>query len=658
MKTLHQAVICFALLTCLTVGAYRTWADDAQRTVPTVVRSSTQPVQTALKLLFASAGRKYTIDADVQSTFDAGFFPTSGSLESILFAIVNHTTPPIAYEVNEGVYHFRRIPPVPAGTGRITAVDTMKESRDTITNPLTDLEIYQDVALCATLHTTHITVDTPYDYPDYLTRWVKAVRATGRHVWFRCAFNAWEGSYDTPATMTPTQYTNRLKAFIHDHRALFQSGDILDPLPEPENGPYWVRTSPQGASWTWKDAPNATTDEYNRFFVNVTQAADDALKAAGIRGVITTIRSTNGYIAGRPMTLYPATVARMGRITIDEYVGQETDIAPPAALAALQKEVEAIENVRHVPLVLGEFGYSTKGLVSDSQQQVVLRPEFDWLRTRPYLQGMNYWHGAGYPAPDTYNGAKLFTGTRGAWTLRPAARDLDRLYAALNARSTRRVFHKKPATRPLSLNQFAQQMYEYGIQCGTEDAKSGIRYSFPTPTLPLLYSVQVHGRQGAGAALVRRYVAAPESEQHLLLARFTAGYQEGRKRMGRLPAVPAPSEAKRRLGELGLALLQYARNNNETLPPMRSIAEMQTSLRPYVSDARTFLDPISHHPYAPNPSLSRVKLLSIVAPGVQVAFYQPKPSPNGSRWVCNVDGHTQHLSRRYWLQVKAASSIP
>ncbi|MBV9849243.1 MAG: hypothetical protein JO250_06100 [Armatimonadetes bacterium] len=316
----------------------------------------------------------------------------------------------------------------------ITAVDTMKESRDTLTSRLTDAQMDQDVRLCASLGVTHITVDTPYDAPEYLSRWVRAVRRTGKHVWFRCAFNAWEGSYGATATMTPGDYTQALTRFLRAHPALFRPGDILDPLLEPENGPYWARTSPEGSSWSWKDAPNKTTDEFNRFFVGLSRAADAALRAQGVRGVITTIRSTNGYIAARPTTLYPATVAAMGRVTTDTYVGQDPAITPAAALAAFQKEIEGIEAVRRVPLVLGEFGYSTQGLVGDAQQQAVLKPQLDWLRTLPFLAGLNYWHGAGYPAPDRYNGAKLFAGTRGAWTLRPGARDLARLYVALARR--------------------------------------------------------------------------------------------------------------------------------------------------------------------------------------------------------------------------------
>lgn len=326
-----------------------------------------------------------------------------------------------------------------------TSIDTMKESRDSINNLLTDAQIQQDVDLSASLGCSHITVDTPYDYPDYMTRWVRAVRKTGRHVWFRSAFNAWEGSYGAKATMTPAQYTAALVRFIHDHPTLFRPGDILDPLPEPENGPYWARISPYGKDWSWKKAPNSATDQFNRFFVGLTKSVDQALHDEGVYGVITHIRSTNGWIAARPATLYPATVAFMGCVTTDTYVGQDPKIAPADALAAVKKEIEGIENARHVPLVLGEFGYSTQGLVDDAQQQAVLAPQFAWLGTLPYLKAINYWHGAGYPAPDKYNGCKLFDGTTGAWHLRPAAKDLSRLFHKLSQSPKSFLPHAAPA---------------------------------------------------------------------------------------------------------------------------------------------------------------------------------------------------------------------
>jgi len=345
----------------------------------------------------------------------------------------------------------RTAPSVTAGaTPFITSIDTMKESRDTLNNPLTNAQIMDDVTTTASLGARYITVDVPYDYPDYMRRWVDAARTAGLHVWFRSTFDAWEGIYTATATMTPTGYIAALSRFIVAHPDLYRPGDILDPLPEPENGPYWARVSPYGSSWTWLNAPNATTDEYNTFFVNLSHATDAALAAVGVAGVITTVRSTNGYIAARPSALYPSTVAAMGRVTTDSYVGQDTAITPALALQAVQREISGIEAVRAVPLVIGEIGYSIQGLVSDRQQEAVLKPQFDWLRTLPYVQGVNYWHGAGYAAPDTWNGASLFEGTTGAWTPRPAGLDLAAFFAAKTQLSTNEVSALSSTAPPTS----------------------------------------------------------------------------------------------------------------------------------------------------------------------------------------------------------------
>lgn len=321
----------------------------------------------------------------------------------------------------------------------IAAIDTMKESRDMDmscrggwTICLADKDILEDVATTAALGVTHITVDTYYDRPDTMARWVRAVRRAGKRVWFRPTWIAWEGSYGGAETMTPAAYIRATTAFIQAHRGLFRAGDILDPLPEPENSPYWTRTSPFGADWSWKGTPNVTTDAYNSFFNDLTRAVRRALAMAGVDGVRTDIRSVGAWFAERPQTLYPATVAAFGRLTIDMYPGQDPLITPNRALRELQETVTGLEKLWGLPLTIGELGYTVvpRALVSDARQESVLKPQFAWLATQPYIQGLNYWHGAGYPAPDLWNGASLFKGTTGRWKPRPAASDLSTLFKA------------------------------------------------------------------------------------------------------------------------------------------------------------------------------------------------------------------------------------
>lgn len=297
---------------------------------------------------------------------------------------------------------------------------------DSLNNPLTPAQIANDVNLSASLNTTHITVDTPYDYPDYARQWVDAIRAAGKHVWFRMSYDSWLGIYGAAPTMTPTGYENAMRAFILAHPVLFQPGDIFDPCPEPEQGAYWAAT--YGPSWSWGPAPpNTATREYNAFVRDTSSIAAAAFGQIGVGGIVTTVRSMNPFIVEHD--LEPSTVAQLGQLTIDGYPDANTTDPAMAARNRLN-EMNLIENQWHVPLVVGEMGYSTQALVSDAVQEPVLAAEFRALQSLPYLTGVNYWTGAGYAAPDRYNGTRVFTGTVGAWTLRPAALDLSAFFAA------------------------------------------------------------------------------------------------------------------------------------------------------------------------------------------------------------------------------------
>jgi len=306
--------------------------------------------------------------------------------------------------------------PTPLAPSRmpfIASVDTMKESMDTDSqvSQLSGSEIAADVDLTSRLDTTHIAVDTYWDYPIYLGRWVTAVRATHKHVWFRLHPNRWEGADGTSASLSPADYLRFERAFILAHPTLFRSGDILDICPEPENSPYWRKA--YGANWT---SSRVAVDAYNRFILDTTDVARRALRERDIYGVVTTIRSVTAWFALHPAILYPSTVTRLGAVTVDSYPdGPFVD--PTRAARARITELAAIERIRRVPMVLGEMGYSARILVDDTTQQSVLAAEFAALRRLSYLRGVNYWVGAGSAQ---YDGTRLFTGTRGAWSLRPA----------------------------------------------------------------------------------------------------------------------------------------------------------------------------------------------------------------------------------------------
>jgi hypothetical protein len=310
---------------------------------------------------------------------------------------------------------------------QITCVDTMKDSRDTcfpVANQMSAAAIQQGVNLCATLSVTHITVDCYLDYAAYTTAWVGAVRTTGRKIWWRPKWNDWAGDNGGSGTMTPAQYITATQNFIIAHPTLFQSGDILDIVSEPDLGPYWNLT--YGAGWT-SGAPTAGTNAFNTFLLNCDTQIQTTLQSLGIMGVNTKIRSLSSFWGKNITALYPATVAALGYVTSDSY--PEASSTDPAVCAAARlTELQQIAAARPgVPIIIGELGYSNAVNVDDTTQNNVLAAELAAIATVPAVVGVNYWVAQGTSTSGGYT--HLFAGNRGAWTLRPAASTLANFYA-------------------------------------------------------------------------------------------------------------------------------------------------------------------------------------------------------------------------------------
>jgi hypothetical protein len=287
------------------------------------------------------------------------------------------------------------------------SIDTMKETKDTGTNQLTDAQIAADLQQYASLNNNYISISVPYDFSDYFGRWVSAIRKTGKHIWFRSHWNQWENDYGTTGVMQPSTYLANMDTFIRQNPTFFQSGDIFDGCAECENGKYWGTTQ-------------YFDDDYNKMLMDLTKTADAAFQAIGVSGIDTRVHSMNGTIAEK--NLYPATVQYMGKVTTDSYVNEGTGVLPADHAAAEKAELDAIYAKNQVPVILGEYGYCTGGDVSDAQQQQVLKVVFDMLQTLPYLQGVNYWVGYG-------GNTAVFSGDIGNLSFRPAANDLAAFFA-------------------------------------------------------------------------------------------------------------------------------------------------------------------------------------------------------------------------------------
>ncbi len=304
----------------------------------------------------------------------------------------------------------------------LASIDTMKVSRDTIHRPLSIKQIQDVVRVTAQLHSNYITVDTNWDYPKYMEQWIAAVHAVGQHVWFRGHPDQWESDSNATSIMTPQAYLEAERSFIVNHRSFFLPGDIFDACSEPEQGKYWSSTYQE--HWAY-NAPNEATRAFNDFIRKGSDVADDAFHQEGINGVITNVRSTNTFFATHPGDLEMATVKKFGFLTVDSYPELNTTDAWTATQARIT-ELESIEKIWHLPIIIGEIGYSNNVNVDDATQLKVLQAEFAAIATLPYVDGMNYWVGPGSTTSGGYT--YIIVNISGTWTLRPAAYALTDFY--------------------------------------------------------------------------------------------------------------------------------------------------------------------------------------------------------------------------------------
>ena len=63
-------------------------------------------------------------------------------------------------------------------------------------------------------------------------------------------------------------------------------------------------------------------------------------------------------------------------------------------------------------------------------------------------------------------------------------------------------------------------------------------------------------------------------------------------------------------------------------------------------------------PYQPNPGLAGLPILQIAKPAETVAFYEMRPTADGTRGVAFVDGHVQRIREAEWPRLREASRIP
>lgn len=118
------------------------------------------------------------------------------------------------------------------------------------------------------------------------------------------------------------------------------------------------------------------------------------------------------------------------------------------------------------------------------------------------------------------------------------------------------------------------------------------------------------------------------------------------------------SKSNSNLKQLGLGIMQYTQDHNQTFPPLEDAAAMKKEVMPYVKNEELFVHPGSKEAYQPNSSLSGKKLSSLAEPNSRVLAYEASAGTDGRRGVLYADGHVKRESETEWPQIKKASQVP
>lgn len=260
------------------------------------------------------------------------------------------------------------------GLWQIQSIDTMKYSRDASRDPAVAKLIPGQVKIVAEIGANYIGLGTPYDeeFVPRLKLWVAEARANDLKIWFRGNLSGWEGWFDHPKFSDPKQHHQLMTKFITTHPELFEDGDIITPIPEPENG---VLGDPR---------QTGRVAEFNQFLVDSFNNCQAAVKKIN-KNVKCGYFSTNGDIAN--LILTRQVIDKIGGvIVVDHYVR-----TPERLVSDIEKYHQKFE----VPVVLGEFGApipDLQGVMTEKQQaDYIDRVLAGIYRQKDFVEGMNYW---------------------------------------------------------------------------------------------------------------------------------------------------------------------------------------------------------------------------------------------------------------------------
>jgi hypothetical protein len=244
----------------------------------------------------------------------------------------------------------------------------------------------------------HIAVSINFDNYTLLRTWADVIHNQGLNVWYRGHWNDWD-SWEKPEIrngITSIEYLNRTKNFVINHPELFKAGDAFTFCVESENAAWWTGIDPPAGG-----GPFTGWESWRAFTRNQVIYANDAFAKIGLGGkVYTNWINMNGWVAWNVLDQYTANT--IGQLTLDHIIDWTDDINTYSN--ALFKGngngfygYDEYFNKWHVPLMAGEWGYSTFNQnIDPNHQKALTEAVYGEFAKRHYMVGVNYWIDIGH----------------------------------------------------------------------------------------------------------------------------------------------------------------------------------------------------------------------------------------------------------------------
>ncbi len=104
-------------------------------------------------------------------------------------------------------------------------------------------------------------------------------------------------------------------------------------------------------------------------------------------------------------------------------------------------------------------------------------------------------------------------------------------------------------------------------------------------------------------------------------------------------------ECQSHLKQVALGVQMYVQDYDERYPPMKSPAQVQNRILPYIKDRSLYSCPVTGTEYLPNPALNYLPVRAVKAPDSTIMFRDAKPHTTDTgkpSWnVAYADGHVK-----------------